>query len=55
MEQWSNQACFGYAILAAEKADITQEQIREMCRKMHCVHDEVTIEEAARYYRESDY
>lgn len=55
MEQWSNQACFGYAILAAKKAGMTPEQIQKMCRKMHLVHDEVSVDEAAKYYRESEY
>ncbi|MFW5437133.1 hypothetical protein [Paenibacillus apiarius] len=55
MEQWSNQACFGYAILAAERAGLTEEQIRQLAKKMHRVHDEVSVEEAAKHYRESDY
>ncbi|EJW15627.1 hypothetical protein M5X00_28145 [Paenibacillus alvei] len=55
MNQWSNQACFGYMILAAQKAGLEEDQIREITRKMHRVHDEVSVEEAAQYYRESDY
>lgn len=55
MNQWSNQACFGYMILAAEKAGVKAEQIQEIVRKMHRVHDEISVEEAAKFYRESDY
>lgn len=55
MEQWSNQACLGYMILAAQKARIEEDQIREITRKMHRVHDEVSIEEAAKFYRECEY
>ena len=52
---WSNQACFGYLILAAEKAGLNEEEIKKIVKKMHRTHDEVSIEKAAEYYRESDY
>lgn len=55
VESWSNQACFGYTIMAAEDAGLNEEQIRKLIRKMHHVNDEVSVEEAAKYYRESDY
>lgn len=55
MNQWSNQACFGYMILAAKKAGLNDEQLQQIVRKMHTVHDEVTVEEAAKFYRDSDY
>lgn len=52
---WSNQACFGYCILAAQKAGVDPETIREIIKKMHRVQDDVSVAEAARIYRESDY
>ena len=55
MESWSNHACFGYLIMAAEEAGLNEEQIRLMIKKMHCIHDEVSVQEAAKHYRESEY
>ncbi|WP_197256134.1 hypothetical protein [Paenibacillus dendritiformis] len=55
MELWSNQACFGYAIMAAEMAGMSKEDILKLTKKMHRVHDEVSVEEAAKHYRESEY
>ncbi|MCY7487262.1 hypothetical protein [Paenibacillus alvei] len=55
MEQWSNQACLGYMIMAAEEAGISSDEILNIVRKMHRMHDEVTVDEAARFYRGSDY
>lgn len=52
---WSNQACFGYCIKAAEAAGVEPAIIREIVRKMHRMQDDVSVAEAARIYRESDY
>jgi Arc/MetJ-type ribon-helix-helix transcriptional regulator len=53
--QWSNQSAFGYAILAAQKKGFTDEQIKDLVRSLHRVFDTVSLEEAAEFYRNSDY
>ncbi|MCY9755369.1 hypothetical protein M5X00_14065 [Paenibacillus alvei] len=55
MEQWSNQACLGYMIMAAEGAGVSAEEILKIVKKMHRMHDEVSVEEAARFYRDCEY
>lgn len=42
-------------ILAAEEAGVSAEEILKIVRKMHRMHDEVSVEEAAKFYRECDY
>lgn len=71
MERWNNNACVGYAILAAEikkKFESTVvtdkldggfyqliEQIKKLVMLMYTEFDEKTIEEAEEKYRKSDY
>lgn len=53
--EWSNQACMGYAILAAEKVGIQEYEIEELINTMIHLFDRKTIEEAAEHYCKSDY
>ncbi|GAC43002.1 hypothetical protein [Paenibacillus popilliae] len=55
MDSWSNQACFGYVILAAEQAGFNWEQIKALTKIMYRIHDEVSVVEAAEHYRKSEY
>ena len=50
MQQWSNNACYGYAILAAKRIGLTEQQISELIRAMGNCHDMKTIEEAKDVY-----
>jgi hypothetical protein len=55
MQEWSNQTCLGYAIMAAEKAGMSEEVIQSLVRAMQNRFDFKTLEEAAEYYRNSPY
>lgn len=52
---WSNQSAFGYAIMAAEPAGFTEDDIQRLVRALHNRFDMVSVEEAAEYYRKSSY
>lgn len=54
-EAWSNQACFGYSILAAERAGLTPKKIEPVIKGLHRIFDEVSVDEAAAHYRNSNY
>jgi Holliday junction resolvasome RuvABC DNA-binding subunit len=47
---WSNNACLGYAILAAKSLGYTEEQTNELVRAIKGEFDLKTIEEAKRTY-----
>jgi hypothetical protein len=53
--EWSNSACLGYAIMAAQEAGFTDEQIQALIRKMHYMHDMRTLEEAKEAYQKTIY
>lgn len=55
MQEWSNQSAFGYAIAAASVKGFTVDEIKELVKGLHTVLDTLTLEEAARLYRESEY
>lgn len=54
-QAWSNQAAFGYAIAAGERAGFSESDIQRLVRAMHNQFDMKTLEEAAAYYRRSPY
>lgn len=49
-EEWSNQACLGYVIMAAEKLDYSKEEIEKLVRKMQLIFDFKTVNEAREKY-----
>lgn len=51
MEMWSNDACLGYMLLAADHLGYDEEQKRKFLGAMYYEFDLKTIEEAAEAYR----
>lgn len=47
MDEWNNNACGGYAILAMQRADIGPQTIRRVLEEMRGVFDAVSVDEAA--------
>lgn len=54
-QKWSNQASFGYAIMAGEKIGMDEPELNRLVRAMHGIHDMRSVEEAAEHYRMSPY
>ncbi|BBN97461.1 hypothetical protein [Sporolactobacillus terrae] len=48
--RWSNKACLGYAILAADRIGLTEEQEHELLGTLQYVMDMNTIEKAEQTY-----
>lgn len=55
LQSWSNQSCFGYMIMAAERIGMDEEDIQRMVHAMHTLHDTISLEEAASRYCNSPY
>lgn len=56
MEEWSNSACFGYAIAAARSVGMTDQQIAELIRHMRTIMDlDLSVEEAIQVYINSPF
>lgn len=53
--EWSNNACLGYAIAAAEKIGMNNEQINKLVRAIYGQFDSKTLAEAKDVYIKSDY
>lgn len=54
-QAWSNHSAFGYAILAAERAGFSENDIQRLVRALRSQFDTVSLEEAAECYRKSPY
>ncbi|SDF04558.1 hypothetical protein SAMN04488542_10555 [Fontibacillus panacisegetis] len=54
-QTWFNQAAFGYAILAAERVGLSENDIHRLVRVMNSQFDMKTLEEALEHYRRSPY
>jgi hypothetical protein len=54
-QEWSNNACLGYAIIGAEELGYSQKQIQELVRSIYRTFDYKTIEEARQKYENSPY
>lgn len=52
MEQWSNSACYGYAIMAMRDVGLDEETIEKVIRAMYYCFDEYTLQEAEKAYIE---
>lgn len=46
MEEWSNNACEGYAILAMQAAGLDAQTVRRVLDQMRVCFDSVSVEEA---------
>lgn len=53
--EWSNQACIGYVVLAAQRIGLSIEQTQGLIDAMRYEHDETSVEEAEDVFYESDY
>jgi hypothetical protein len=49
-QAWSNYACFGYAILAADRLGYTEEQTEQLLQAMFSIMDENTLDDAIKVY-----
>lgn len=45
---WTNEACYGYCLVAMEKAGLDRATIEKVRRGLHDAFDELTVEEAER-------
>ena len=43
---WTNDACYGYCIVAMKNAGFTRKKISEMIHYLHSAFEEYTVEEA---------
>lgn len=55
IELWSNEAALGYVIAAAQGANLTQAQINTLIDGMEAAFENMTIDEAATYYKTGTY
>lgn len=53
--EWDNYACLGYAIKGAEKLGYSPEEIKKLVRAIYLQFDRISVPEANKIYRESDY
>lgn len=49
---WSNDACQGYFIKAAQSAGLNQSAIQKVLQEFHRVFKEISVDRAAEIYRE---
>lgn len=54
-DEWSNDACRGYVIMAMEDCGFSHEDIRRVVRQLHETFDFHTINEAEQKYYHGDY
>lgn len=50
---WRNDACMGYAIMAMQRAGLSDKQIEKVMDEMVWCFDDTTVEEAAKHLREN--
>lgn len=55
MEEWSNNACLGYVILAAKRMGLDEKQTQRLVDSVHAQFDEISVDEAADVYNKSPY
>lgn len=54
-DEWSNDACCGYVIMAMEACGFLKEDIRRVSAQLHEVFDFNSVEDAKKKYRSSSY
>ena len=52
-DEWSNDACRGYVIMAMENCGFSSDDIRRMMAELHELFDFVSLEEAEAHYQKS--
>lgn len=50
MEQWSNSACSGYAILACRRLNFTKNQTNEFLSALNFIYEQYAVDEATHIY-----
>lgn len=50
MNEWSNEACKGYLIIAMRECGFADNQIKEVLEELDSTFDEITIEMAIKKY-----
>lgn len=50
---WRNDACMGYAIMAMQRAGLSDKQIEKVMDAMVWCFDDTTVDEAAKHLREN--
>lgn len=55
MEDWSNNACLGYVILAAKRLNLSEKQTKDLVDSVKSQFDFVSVESAAHVYQRSSY
>ncbi|KJD47141.1 hypothetical protein [Paenibacillus terrae] len=53
--EWSNNVAMGYAIMAMERLNFYEKEIKSVIGAMYRVFDEVSVLEAKAHYNSSDY
>ena len=53
--EWSNSACLGYAIAAAEKMGMAKKDVQRLVNLMRSEFEFTSVDEAEKIYAESDY
>lgn len=43
---WTNDACYGYCVVAMRNAGYSEEEITRLCHFLHSAFEEYTVEEA---------
>lgn len=54
-DEWSNDACRGYVIMAMEACGFLKEDIRRVSAQLHEVFEFNSVEDAKKKYRSSSY
>lgn len=55
MEEWSNNAALGYALLAANQIGYSEDEKKILVRTMYRIFDEKSVDEAKDIYNKSPY
>lgn len=50
MEQWSNSACSGYAILACRRLNLTKNQTNDFLSALKSIYEQYAVDEAMHVY-----
>ncbi len=54
-QQWSNNACCGYVVMAMENCGFSEKDIVQVVSKLHELFDSETLEDVKTYYPKSTY
>ncbi len=54
-QQWSNNACCGYVVMAMENCGFSEKDITQVVSKLHELFDSETLEDVKTHYSNSPY